>query len=478
MELRDYAKIVRKNWAGVVAAALLGVILGIGVSLLMTSKYESTSQVYVSVRSTDEATSDLVQGSNFAQQAVSSYMEIATSAIVLEQVVEELALEESVQTLSSKITVTSPADTVLMDITVTDSDPQRAAEIANVTGAVLSDVVENEIEISSGDNTGPVQIETIQPGVVPEDPVSPRVTLNGVLGLLIGLAVGFGLAILRAVLDTRFHSLNDLGSAFDAPILGGIAHDPEADKRPLIVHSDHKNPRAESFRSLRTNLGFVATESGTRVFTVSSSVADEGKTTTAANLAIALAETGASVVLIDADLRVPSVANIMGIEGGIGLTDVLIDQAELRDVMQPWGREELSILPAGRVPPNPSELLGSQAMQRVLQTLGETNDYVLVDTPPLLPVTDAAVVSGFATGMILVAAAGSTKQHEVEEAVETLETSGVRLLGLVATKLPTKGPDSYARGLYSYGYGVEDEPVTSERKKANPRRAKPATWKR
>lgn len=481
MELRDYAKILHRNWLIVVAAALVGLLSGLGISWLTTPKFESTSQYYVSVRSGDTATSDLVQGSNFAQQAVASYVEVASSAIVLEQVIDDLSLRDDVQSLASRMSVTSPSETVLMNITVTDSDPERAAEITNAVGAGLSDVVENQIEVSSGDGTGPVQISSLQPGVVADDPVAPRVGFNGALGVFLGLVVGVALAVLRAIVDTRFRALDDLESVLDIPILGGIAYDPKSKQRPLIVHADRNNPRAESFRSLRTNLQFVATESGSRVFVVSSAVPNEGKTTTAANLAVALSETGASVVVVGADLRKPALSEMMGIEGAVGLTDVLIGRAEIRDVLQPWGRGELAVLPAGRVPPNPSELLGSKAMQRVVTALGESVDYVIIDAPPVLPVTDAAVVSRFATGTILVAAANSTKKPEIEHALDELDASGARVLGVVATKLPTKGPDSYFYGLYRYGDDAVDEesvqPATTPTR-VTPKRARTTTRRR
>jgi succinoglycan biosynthesis transport protein ExoP len=280
-----------------------------------------------------------------------------------------------------------------------------------------------------------------------------------VLGALVGLALGIGLAVLRSVLDTRIHSLHDLEQITDKPLLGGIALDPDASSRPLIVHADPRNPRAESFRSLRTNLQFINVEGRPRSFVISSAGPGEGKSTTTANLAISLAETGAKVALIDGDLRSPKVAEYLDIEGGVGLTDVLIGRAELVDVLQKWGRGHLYVLAAGRIPPNPSELLGSAAMATVLETLTSRFDYVLIDAPPLLLVTDAAVVSKLAGGVILVAASGSTKKQEFTGAVRALEAVGSRLLGIVVTMLPTKGPDSYGYGNYTYGVSHDVDEV-------------------
>ena len=276
------------------------------------------------------------------------------------------------------------------------------------------------------------------------------------MGLLIGAAIGLGAAILRHILDTRVHGPQDVQSVTTAPILGGIGFDPDARKRPLIVHVDPRSARAESFRALRTNLQFVQLDTGPRVFVVTSSVPGEGKSTTTSNLAIALAETGARVAVIDGDLRRPSIAEYMGLEGAVGLTDVLIGRATLGDTLQKWGRNELYVLPAGRIPPNPSELLGSAAMSKLIAELGKNFNFVLIDAPPLLPVTDAAVLSKFTTGAIVIVAAGRTKRTELAAALRSFEHIESKVLGAVLTMLPTKGPDSYGYGNYYGGYSDVD----------------------
>lgn len=451
-------RILHRNWVLILASVLLGISAAAAYSLIVTPKYEATTELYVSVRAGDgSATGDLVQGTNFARQAVTSYVDVVDSAIVLDRVIEELGLEQTAGELEEAVEASSPLNTVLIDITVTDSDPERAAEIANATGRNFAEVVVNDLEKPDGDAASLVKIETIQPAVVPESASSPNVPLNLALGGLVGLALGVGIGVLRTVLDTRIHSLHDIEQVTDKPLLGGIALDPDAKKRPLIVHADPRNPRAESFRSLRTNLQFVNVEGGARSFVITSAGPGEGKSTTTANLAISLAETGARVALIDGDLRLPKIADYLGIEGGVGLTDVLIGRAELADVLQKWGRGQLYVLPAGRIPPNPSELLGSAAMDRLLKMLTEKVDYVLVDAPPLLLVTDAAVVSKLAGGAILIAASGSTRKPQLAAAVRALDAIGSRLLGVVVTMLPTKGPDSYGYGEYTYGMTHELE---------------------
>ncbi|WP_104162773.1 polysaccharide biosynthesis tyrosine autokinase [Cryobacterium sp. N22] len=458
MELKDYLRIFHKSWILILALTLFGVATAATASIATTPTYVASTQLYVSVKSSADAGSgELVAGTSFARQAVTSYVDVVNSAIVLDKVITDLKLDLTAADLAEMVESSSPLNTVLIDVAVTNDDPVLAAKIANAVGQNFSSIVVDQLEKPDGEALSPVKIATIQPALVPEAPASPNIPLNIALGLLIGLALGIGLAVLRSVLDTRIHSLHDIDLVTDAPMLGGITNDPDARIRPLVVHSDPKNPRAESFRSLRTNLQFVNIEGGPRSFVVTSSIPGEGKSTTTSNLAIAMAETGARVALIDGDLRLPRVADYMGIEGGVGLTDVLIGRAELSDVLQKWGKNKLYVLPSGRVPPNPSELLGSSAMAHMLAALTEEFDIVLIDAPPLLLVTDAAVLSKLCGGAIMVVASGRTKRNELSAAVKALERAGSRLVGMVITMLPTKGPDSYGYGQYSYGSALEEE---------------------
>ncbi|MBD8023752.1 polysaccharide biosynthesis tyrosine autokinase [Microbacterium gallinarum] len=452
MELRDYIRILHKNWIIILVLTVLGAAAGAAYSFAQTPKYQATTQLYVSVRSEGAATGDLVQGTTFARQIVASYVDVVNTALVLDPVIAELGLDTTATALSSQITASTPLNTVMIDITATDTDPEQAAAIADATAASLATAVQTTLEVpASADAASPVQVRTVQPAVVPSTPSSPNTMLNIALGTLLGLALGIGIGVLRTVLDTRVRTLHDIEQLTTAPLLGGIAYDPGAQKRPLIVHADPRSPRAESFRSLRTNLQFLNIEGGPRSFVVSSAGPGEGKSTTTANLAIALAETGARVALVDGDLRLPRVADYMGIEGGVGLTDVLIGRVELADALQKWGRGQLFVLTSGPIPPNPSELLGSVAMDHVLASLTEHFDYVIIDAPPLLLVTDAAVLSKKTRGVILAAASGKTRKHDLTGAIRSLETAGGQLLGLVVTMLPTRGPDSYGYAAYTYG---------------------------
>nr|WP_216851632.1 polysaccharide biosynthesis tyrosine autokinase [Herbiconiux sp. VKM Ac-2851] len=457
--MNDYIWVLRKGWIYIVVGLLLGVAVGSALVIASIPKYSAAAKVFVSVQSTDTASAgELVSGNSYAQQKVRSYLDLVSTPSVLEPVIQELGLATTPSELASQITATSAANTVIIDISVVDTDPNRAADIANATASSFETVIVDDLEKPLGGGPSLVKVQTVQPAISPSRPFSPNLAQNIALGAALGLIIGTGAAILRSVLDTRVHGRHDVEAVTDVPILGGTTFDADSVAHPLIVHADPRSPRAESFRGLRTNLRFVNVNGDQRAFVITSSVSGEGKSTTAANLALALAETGARVVLIDADLRLPRLADYMGIEGTVGLTDVLIGRVPLADVLQRWGEKELFILPAGDVPPNPSELLGSDAMVELLAALNEQVDYVLLDSPPLLPVTDAAVLSSLTAGAIVVAAAGKVRKAQLTAAIRNLNQTDSKVIGVVVTMLPSKGPDSYGGTEYSY-YGNGARPA-------------------
>lgn len=459
MELSDYIRVLRKSWLIIVAAALVGVAAAAAYSLTRTPIYSSESQVFVSIQGAGTI-GELQQGNTFSQARVTSYTNLATTPLVLQPVIDELGLALTPSELAEQVSASNALNTTIISITAMDADPALSAEIANAVSASLTATVE-QIETPGGSDVSPVKLTSVteaQPGLAP---VSPNVTMNLILGGLVGLALGIGIAVLREVLDTRVRTQRDIAAVTERPLIGAIPFDPRAKDRALIVHEDPLSPRSEAFRALRTNLQFLDMEGG-HSFVITSSLPSEGKSTTALNLALALADAGKNVALLDADLRKPKVAEYLGIEGGAGLTDVLIGRAKVEDVMQNWGDRSLYVLPSGRIPPNPSELLGSQHMQNLLAELERNFDIVICDAPPLLPVTDAAILAKQTSGAILIVSTGRTTSHQLSSAIDALDTVGARVAGLVMTMTPTKGPDSYGYG-YGYGYGYVQEPLPKAR---------------
>jgi capsular exopolysaccharide synthesis family protein len=465
VELRDYIRILRKSWILISVILLAGVSIGSIYSILEKPRYESSAKVFVSTAS-GATVSELQQGNTFTQQRVTTYADLATTPIVLLPVIADLGLDLSSDQLATMVTASAPIETTLIEISVSNTDAALTAEIATAVSESLTKVVESIETSEDSGGASPVKLTLVQHAAVPQKPISPNTPLNIALGGLAALAIGIGVALLRETLDNRIRNERDVETLTETPILGGIVFDPKAQERPLIVHVDPRSPRSESFRTLRTNLQFLDVGRTDRSFVITSSVQSEGKSTSAANLAIALADAGSRVLLVDADLRRPKVHEYMGLEGAAGLTDLLIGRAEPQDVIQPWGKDGLYVLPAGKIPPNPSELLGSKALISLLAEFNKAFDVVLFDAPPLLPVTDAAILARIVGGTIVVCAAGRTHKNQLKGALSALRNVDAPVSGIVLTMLPTKGPDAYGYGRYGYGYGygygaTSDEPATT-----------------
>lgn len=447
MELQDYLAILRKRWLSIAILATLGAGVATALSFAMTPLYTASTQLFVSVQG-GASSNELLQGANFTRQQVTSYTQLVSAPGVLGPVIDDLGLDTRADALALRVSADSPLNTSLINIVVTDENPAIAAAIANEVAVQFKDVI-GELETPSGGGDSAVKVSIVRDAVAPEAPSSPNKKLNLAFGLLVGLALGVGIAILREVLDTRVRSDADVARVTDTSVIGIIPNDPEAPQHPLIVQSSPHSQRSEAFRRLRTNLQFLDIADRPQSIVITSSLPGEGKSTTSINVAITLADAGTRVALIDADLRRPSVAKYMGLEGKVGLTTVLIGRASVEDVIQPWGNGYLHVLPAGQVPPNPSELLGSLAMAHLLEKLTSQYDVVIIDTAPLLPVTDAAILSKLTGGALLVVGADKLHRNQLAESVGALETVGARILGIVVNRQKRKQSDQYAYYDYS-----------------------------
>jgi len=461
VELQDYLKVVRKRWRVIVAVVLVFVGLAAAGSLASEKVYESRTQFFVSTTGAGDSGA-LLQGSTFTQQRVKSYAQLLTTPRVLGPVAASVGVTGDV---AGQVRATTPPDTVLIDVAVRDTDPARAQAMGEAIATEFPAAV-TELESPAGAEASPVKVTVVRPPTTPDSPVSPRPLRNILLGGVLGLLLGLAAALVRETLDKTVKTQDDVKAVTDTPILGSIAYDPDAAKRPLIVEVDPRSPRAEAFRVLRTNLQFVDAAAHPRTIVVTSSLAGEGKSTMAANLALTMAQAGSRVCLIEADLRRRSkVLEYMGLEGGVGLTDALIGRTDVIDVIQPYGGTNLWVLGAGPIPPNPSELLGSTAMRSLLGHLSSRFDYVVIDAPPALPVTDAVVISKLVDGAIVVAGSGIVERDQLALTLESLESVNGHVLGIVLNRVPVKHSQQY--GGYAYVMPEEDS-TRRERKRVYP----------
>jgi succinoglycan biosynthesis transport protein ExoP len=449
VELRDYWRLLIRYLPTVIVSVIVGVAAAAAVTFTATPQYEASAQIFISTPAAALDISALAVGSSFSQQRVKSYSQIINGPATLGPVIKKLNLDTTPTNLAKRITASAPLDTVLITVKVRDTSAHLAAKIANAVTAQFAKTVDT-LEIASAGGGSPVKVSTVKSAVPPSYPASPKKALNLMLGLILGFGLGLGIATLRQLFDNTVKNEEQLQGL---PLLTAIGFDDEAVKKPLVTQIGRYSSRAEAFRQLRTNLQFIRSENPPRVIAVSSALPGEGKTTTSINLAITLSQAGFKVVLVEADLRRPKIATYFPeAKGSEGLSELLSGRVKfssveaLKESLLTWGNEGLRVIPSGAIPPNPAELLNSVRMDKVLAALRESFDYVIIDTAPLLPVTDAAVVASKCDGVVLTTRAGVTKNAEFKGAVEAITAVGSTVFGVVLNMIP------HQRGSGEYGY--------------------------
>lgn len=460
MELRTALHVVRTTWLSIVLVTVAAALLALAFALAQPKTYRANASGLVTAGVSSDLGSALA-GENLAKSRVKSYLDVAHSRTVAQRVIDDLDLEASPQGLVGQVSATNPIDTAVIQVTASAHEAELAADIAEAWIAGIAEEIA-EIENSGTGESGAtsvIKFRSLDSAVVPSAPSSPNVPLIVVIGVVVGLAIGGVQAFVRAALDRRIRRPSQVETELGLSVIGSIPRSPAIDdgKRIAAAVAESTSGRdgdiafavAESLRELRTNLQFMDVDDPPRLITITSSLPGEGKSTVAANLARAIAANGDPVILVDGDLRRPTVARTFGLPTGVGLTDVLIGRADIDDVLQVASDDGLlQVLGAGSTPPNPSELLGSQAMRHTLEELRE-RALVLVDAPPLLPVTDAAVLSVVTDGALLVGRCGRTTLDSANQALQNIDRVRGRALGFIINAVPLRGGRSYT---YSYKY--------------------------
>lgn len=463
MELTDYWKILRAHWVAVLAITVLGIVVAFGWSLLQPKVYSANASGIITVGVNKDLNTAMV-GESYSKSRAKSYLDTAKSRAVAEKVISDLKLVgTSPEELIGRVSVQNPLDTATLKFSVEASSPEDARDRAEAwVRAVGKQVSELENAGSSGPERSIVSFNSLDAAQLPTSPSSPKTKLALGIGLVAGLAVAFLYALLRNLFDRRIRSATQVEAETGLSVIGTIPFNKAFDGTHRIVAShggnDLENTNtqdyavAEAIRELRTNLQFMDVDSPPRIIVVSSALPGEGKTTVIANLALTIAASGQRVVVVDGDLRRPTVAKTFGLLTTVGLTDVLIGRAQLNDVLQNWGGSgNLFVLGAGSVPPNPSELLASNAMHKMLADIAE-HAIVLIDTPPLLPVTDAAIVTARTDGALVVTRAGKSTYDELKHALQNLKKINGRPLGIIVNGISRKSSGGERYGYYTY-YG-------------------------
>ena len=445
VNLQDFSKLIRNRWVTVVVTALITILGTVAYTLLQTPQNQASTRLFVSTTS-GSSVSDLYSGNRLSQERVLSYTQLIMGETLAQRTIDLLQLNMSAAGLKARVTAKSKPDTVLIDVSVIDESPVRARDIANA----LSDefvVMARELETPTRGARPEARVVVEQRATVPGSPVVPQKKRNLALGILLGGMLGLGLALLRDLFDNTVKSQETLEEITGSGVVGYIPFEKKFQAQPAISFDTDNSSAAEAFRKLRTNLQFLSVDNPPRVIVITSASPSEGKSTTAINVALALAEAEQNVVLVDGDLRRPRIAKYLDVVGSVGLSNALSGAAPLTEGLQTTKFPQLSVLAAGPTPPNPSELLGSRTAEKLFGELRTQFDYVIIDSAPLLAVTDGAVLAAHADGALIVVRAGKTKRDQLRHAMGTLNDVGATVLGGVLTMMPTRGS-----GVYSYNY--------------------------
>ena len=472
MTIADLLQIVRKHLASAIISFVVVFAAVAAVTFIMPPKYTATAEVfatYAGQSGETQTTNDMSSGANYLNTQIKTYPELVKTEAVLQPVIKDLGLDMTTTDLAGVVTATNPTNTFMVDISAEVDDPQQAADIANSVAKNLSDQISSDLYNNSSSSGSPIKLTVVQKAQTPTGQSSPNIPLYLAMGLILGIIVGIGVALLKDILNTKVDSTDDVRELTHASSLGTV---PQAtilnDSRPVVV-AQPAGSEAEEFRRVRTNLSFLTTTPGQhgRLLVITSTDPSEGKTTVSANVAVALAEEGKSVLLIDADLRHPSVAPKLGIEGHVGLSHVLSGQASPKDVIQKYWKPNLHVLPAGKRPANASILLNSDIMRELVDQALTQYDYVIIDTTPLSVAGDATLFGRMAGGLVLVTGKGVVEKKELQSTVESLKTAEVPVLGFIFNFADPKKVHS---GNYYYYYGEESNKKGGKNKHNRKRR--------
>jgi receptor protein-tyrosine kinase len=438
VELRDYLDIVRKRWVVIVAITAITVAAILAFSFIQKPVYEAKATCMVSATNTG---SDQYAAMQIIEQLLQTINKIAVSRPVLEDASNRLSHSASANQLEKAATSEVVTNTQLIVIHARDVDPTKAMLKANAVADSLIDFV----NLKGGANST-YKIEKVETALTPESPISPRPVRNGILGVFLGLILGLAGAAVVEFIDVSVKSKEELGQLLELPVLAEIPLSSEEPVDSKLKASQGESEILEQTRTLRTNIQYLDIHANLRTILITSPNLGEGKTFIGKQLARAFAAAGKNVVLVDADLR--KVEHSLNKNAGSpGLTDAIMGTVDLMSVVSRTKTERFWILPSGPLPPNPSELLDSESMQSILDSLQTGFDVVIVDSSPIRMFSDPLVLASKVDGIILVAEARSTSGESLKAAAELLTGPNINLLGTVLNKV---NPSRRHRDYYYY----------------------------
>lgn len=458
MTIEDFLRLLLRNLLLLVAGLVLGAAAGYGLSFTQSTTYSASALGYVSASAQSDENGDPIQQASgnmqFQYSKAQSYLPLFNTRAVGQRIVDELGLEASPDEVAGSLQTTLDPNAPIITVEAVAPTAEEASAIAN---AAVEATAAEARSLESGGNENAavgVQLTNYQNAVVPSAPVSPDREKFLIVGAAFGLLVALGLAWLRDRNDSRLRTADDVTDVVGLPTLGALPDAKELSRNKKgMLPEPTSFPTREALRKLRTNLRYIDVDNPPRSIVVTSSAPGEGKSTVAANLARVMARAGQPTLLIDADLRRPMIAQQFSVDGEVGLSQLLAASVSLEDVAEPTAVPLLTLLPAGQIPPNPSELLGSRRMQELIEELSRQY-FVIIDAPPVLAVTDAQLLTRHADGAILVAVPGQTRTAAMQKAVEAIRAVNGTVYGAVLNRASTGRLNRLAYGDAVYGYSA------------------------
>ncbi len=427
-------RVMQERWTTVVATTAFVALAALVLALRTPPLYQASTTLFVSTRGGSNV-SDVYEGGLFSEQRVESYAELIKDDTLALRTIGKLGLPMTIAEWKEQVTAGAKPNTVLIDVKVRDTSPTRARDIANT----LSDefvVMAGELETVRPGDAPVARVIVAKRATLPDQPVVRQPVRNTAIGLALGLMLGTALALVRDRRDNTIKTGEEVEEITGANLIASIPFDRKLQKDARISFGGERSATVEAFRALRTNLQFLQVDDPPRVLVVTCSQSGDGKSTTASNLAVALAQWGKSVALVDGDLRHPDLHNLFRLDNSLGLSNVVAGQDGLEDALQATEFGGLFILTSGSLPPNPGEILGSSSAANLLTELRSRFDYVIVDSSPLLEVADGAILAADADGVLIVARVGATRRDQLALAVRRLQNVGAPILGAVLTTIP------------------------------------------
>lgn len=458
MTIEDFLRFLLRNALLLAVATLIGGAAGYAYSYTKPKVYQASALGYVSATSQlDPEGNPISQASSnmqFQYDKAQSYLPLFGTRAVGQNIVDATKLPLSPDAAAGSLTATLDPNAPIITIVATGSSPEQASMIAN---AAVEAVAKEAERLETGGNAkvqAGVALVPYQSANPPGAPIAPDRKRFAAFGAAGALLLALGVAWLRMRNDSRIRSAEDLEKAAGVGVLGVL---PTARELTRTKQGSFPEPQdfhtREALRKLRTNLRFVDVDDPPHSVVVTSSVPTEGKSTVAANLARVLARSGQRTLLIDADMRRPVIAKGFGIDGEVGLSQMLVGSVTAGEAIQRIGDSRLWVLPAGQIPPNPSELLGSRRMHDLVAEMAKTY-FVIIDAPPVLAVTDAQLLARHTDGAIIVSVPGRSHAENIAQAAEAIRVVGGAVFGTVLNRATTSRLKNLAYGKSAYGYSA------------------------